>query len=429
MSIVGLFDTVGTLAGLALAMCYLFLRFRPLSSFVSRMLMILIMFYLLGEAGDMFENFGWGEWFDNFTEYTETLLPLGWFIVMMTLINDRKSAVLSESEERMRLLVESTEDIIIMQDEEGRYLYYNGPERYGLRPMDVVGRKPSDLHNPSTAEDIMDRIARVRKTGEPVTKETKMEIGGRTQYFLDQNSLMRDRAGNVLGTVAICRNITDLKTTEEKLREALAQKDVLLKEVHHRVKNNLQMISSILDLQAAKAPDNQSEQLLRESQARLRAMALIHERLYQSNEHETLDFAPYARFFTEQILQSQESERGGFEVKFDLCSVILPTEVAIPMGVILHELLSNTVKHAFPSGWQPSAPTRPKVSLVLRIEGNLLTMKYGDNGVGMPAGIDPSRTGTLGMLLINSLVRQLHGEASFTTDEGTSWLIKVPLSG
>ena len=223
--------------------------------------------------------------------------------------------------------------------------------------------------------------------------------------------------GGVEEVFGIGHEITNKKEAEELLLDSLHEKEVLLKEVHHRVKNNLQIISSILNLQTGYVGDEPAMlQLLRDSQDRIRSMAFIHESLYQTKNFSGLDLADYIEGLARNLLMSH-SLHGRVALVTDLRPVDLGLDQAIPCGLILNELISNALKHAFPESGGGT------IQLSLSLEGNEVRLRVGDDGVGMPEGFDIEADANLGLQLVSTLVDQLDGSLEPTPGPGAGYLI------
>jgi two-component sensor histidine kinase len=207
---------------------------------------------------------------------------------------------------------------------------------------------------------------------------------------------------------------------ERALRASLSEKDVLLKEIHHRVKNNFQIISSLLNLQAETISDAAALEAFNESQNRIKSMALIHEKLYQSESLGGIDFSDYVGSMLEELAYAYHARLDKVRVETDLERIELPIDSAIPLGLILNELITNAFKYAFPG----SREGRILISLKLTGEASArLTVE--DDGVGMDAG--NTRSGNLGMDLVKALAAQLRGELEAESDGGTRWTVRFPL--
>lgn len=211
--------------------------------------------------------------------------------------------------------------------------------------------------------------------------------------------------------------ITDRKEAELKLRQSLSEKEVLLKEVHHRVKNNLQVISSILSLQTAHVDgDERILELLRVSRDRIRSMSFIHESLYQNKDFSSIDLGSYIDGLSRNLVMSY-SLTGNIALERDLKRVELVLDQAIPCGLILNELISNAFKHAFPGG------RAGVVRIGLNLRGEQVSITVQDDGVGLPEGFSAKNDGNLGLELVRTLVDQLDGKLEVKTGAGVAYLL------
>jgi two-component sensor histidine kinase len=214
-------------------------------------------------------------------------------------------------------------------------------------------------------------------------------------------------------------DITERKRNEEQIRRSLTEKEVLLKEIHHRVKNNLQIISSLINLQSAHIRDHQTAQLFKDSQNRVRAMALVHERLYQSADLARIDFAGYVQDITNHLVRSYQTSFRSVNVKVEVDRISFNIDTAIPCALIIHELVSNALKYAFPDGRQGEIRVR-----LAQGPDEALTLVISDNGVGFPANVSMETTDSLGLQLVRSLTEQLKGKLQHQHDKGTAFHIK-----
>jgi two-component sensor histidine kinase len=213
--------------------------------------------------------------------------------------------------------------------------------------------------------------------------------------------------------------ITERKRSEERTRASLKEKEVLLKEIHHRVKNNLQVISSLLNLQATQIRDKETAQVFRDSQSRVKAMSLVHERLYQSSDLARIDFAGYVQDVTSHLLRSYQSGPRGVRLRVDVEPVSLNIDTAIPCALIINELVSNALKYAFPNGRDGEIRIRMN-----HTEADDLNLSISDNGIGFPAGVSWERTDSLGLQLVRSLTDQLNGSIQCQLDKGAKFDIR-----
>lgn len=210
-------------------------------------------------------------------------------------------------------------------------------------------------------------------------------------------------------------NITKLKDTENELKNSLKEKDLLLKEVHHRVKNNMQIISSLLSLQSSYIEDEKVRTLFQESQNRIRSMAMVHEKLYKSENMSKIDFKQYMSDLVDSLSYNHRIHPDNVKKKME--TVLFDVETAIPCGLIINELVTNTFKHAFPDG------NIGEITVELYKKKDTVFMKVSDNGIGFPEDIDFKNTKSLGLKLVNSLVMQLDGEIQLDTTNGTLFTV------
>ena len=222
-----------------------------------------------------------------------------------------------------------------------------------------------------------------------------------------------------MGSFGVFTDITYLKQAEEQIRSSLQEKEVLLQEIHHRVKNNMQIIVSMLRLQFDQIKDPQVKRLLKESQHRIRSMAMIHESLYGSDNFSRIDFAQYLEKMVSRLLRS-------YSIKEDLikCEVIadeiyLEISRAIPCGLIVNELVSNALKHAFPGGAGGTIQVRMSSD-----EQGRISITVSDDGVGFQREEEPQEPDTMGMRLLEGLIQQLQGSIEWTSNGGTSITVR-----
>jgi PAS domain S-box-containing protein len=214
-------------------------------------------------------------------------------------------------------------------------------------------------------------------------------------------------------------DITRQKQDEEAIRASLEEKVLLLREVHHRVKNNLQIIISLTNLQIRQTGDPAVKQIMAETQNRVRAMSLVHEKLYRSESLSHIDFADYTRFLVTQLFSFYGIDTRRVRLEFTLGKIMVDIVTAVPLGILMNELISNALKHAFPDGREGT------ISISSVEEGNLITLVVRDNGVGIPEELDWKNAATLGMRLINSLVDQVDGTITLDRKNGTAFTITV----
>ena len=241
-------------------------------------------------------------------------------------------------------------------------------------------------------------------------KDGSIFIGSLSAAYLD---LQGERC-----VLATTRDVTEQREAERQLRASLSEKEVLFKEVHHRVKNNLQIVSTLLDLQSKFLVDERDLKTFKESQNRVRAMALIHEKLYGSKNLAKLDLSSYVSSLASHLFEAFGTERGTVEFKADVEDVALSMDKAVPFGLILNELVSNALKYAFPEGRKGTV----RIELRARQNGEV-ALSVSDDGVGLPAEVDFRDAKTLGLHLVRMLAWQLQGSLDREEGPGTRFVI------
>jgi len=261
------------------------------------------------------------------------------------------------------------------------------------------------LHPEDVGQDTED-IEALRSNKPVITEVRTFTKGGHLRwvrvYAHPLWDVERDQLTGIYGAV---QDITQRKNAEEAILNSLKEKELLLKEVHHRVKNNMQVIVSILNLQSTYTQDAATLDLLQASQNRVRAMAMVHEKLYQSENLAQIDFRDYAHHLISTLFHSYSPHTSDVDLKIEIGDIVLGIDAAIPCGLIINELVSNALKHAFPDNRPGTILVAVNESASQRIE-----LIVEDDGVGFAAGIDFRKTDSLGMQLVLSLVKQLAGE-------------------
>ncbi|RMG81947.1 MAG: sensor histidine kinase, partial [Bacteroidetes bacterium] len=246
-------------------------------------------------------------------------------------------------------------------------------------------------------------------------KTYEVYIKEKEQYLLVSNTLITSEENRKMG-VLVVEDITQVKKAEQGLRQLLKEKETLLKEVHHRVKNNLQVISSMLNLQAGYITDKSTKQILEESQNRVRSMALVHEILYKTDDFSEIDFTTYINLLT-QNLQMTYYQNNQIILQKEIHIKTLPLDTAIPLGLIINELISNAYKHAFKNR------ERGLIQLFIEEKNNQVTVIVQDNGVGIDPDIDIQNLNSLGLQLVESLTQQLGAKMSIENNKGSKFTI------
>jgi PAS domain S-box-containing protein len=239
------------------------------------------------------------------------------------------------------------------------------------------------------------------------------------------NPIETDEGLMVLSSIV---DISERKQREQVIQEALKEKDILLGEIHHRVKNNLHIIHSLLDLQSARIADTSVQEMLRESQNRLRSMALIHQTLYESKDFAGVDFATFLDTLIPTLISSYGIDPFRITLSIQAEDVKLPINLAIPCGLMVNELVSNALKHAFPDHRSGAITVTVRSEPNTSGSGEQVVLGVSDDGVGIAAGVDIDTSGTLGLRLVLLLTDQLHGVLDIHRADPTRFTITFPLT-
>jgi len=303
-------------------------------------------------------------------------------------------------------IIRSMGEMLIATDTAGRVQTVNRAaiEQLGWSEVELVGRDVDEV---------------IRGASGPGEAEV-LTRGGVALPVVCTPRDLHDSAGRPQGRVWVARDIRHRKRVEEELRRSLAEKEALLREVHHRVKNNLQVISSLLRLQASNSPSPEAVRLFHESENRIQSMALIHEQLYRSGDLARIDFRDYVDGLTRNVLASAGEVGRPVKLTLDIEPVSLDVDVAIACGLVLNELLSNALKHAFPEGQGGT------ISIAFHCADGSATLVVADDGIGLPASRGHEHPGTLGQRLVAALVRQLRGTSSIDGKRGTRFTLTFP---
>ncbi len=336
-------------------------------------------------------------------------------------LTERKRAeeALKESEKKYRLVVENAHECILVA-QDGMLKFFNTKtlEFFGYTPEELATKPFAEFIHPDDKEMVLERHMRRLKGEEPPAAYNFRIIHKFGDLkWVEINVIVISWEGRP-ATLNFLNDITERKGAEEQIKASLKEKEVLLKEIHHRVKNNLQIISSLLNLQSNFVEDKQTIEVFQDSQNRIRSMALVHEKLYRSENLARIDFAEYIRDLAAYLFHSHRANTQGITLKIQIDEVFLGIDTAISCGLILNELISNALKHAFPNGRAGETRLECRAS-----NDGQLTLIVADNGVGFPEALDFRETTSLGLQLVTALVDQLDGTIDMHRNTGTEFKI------
>jgi PAS domain S-box-containing protein len=348
-------------------------------------------------------------------------------LAAVALLNSRALESLEASEDRFRSVVETAMDAIVCIDRSDRVMFWNqgAGSMFGYSAAEIEGQ-PIDIIIPRHFRKVHQAalhgaaISGITKKHGNTRKMSGIRKDG--SKFPIELSLAKWKTREGIFFTAIIRDITDQQRAEDDIKVSLKEKEVLLQEVHHRVKNNMQVISSLLNLQAGKINEDGLRQMFQESQHRVKAMALIHETLYQSDSLSNINMQKYVSGLANSLMRMYGSSSGSIDLRVNVEAIQLGIDETVPCGLVINELISNSLKYAFPDG-------RPgEIGIDLYSTGNdeIILAVY-DNGVGLPQGIDIHKTATLGFQLVTGLVEgQLGGALEMNSKNGTRFSICFP---
>ncbi|EPR35659.1 signal transduction histidine kinase [Alkalidesulfovibrio alkalitolerans DSM 16529] len=356
--------------------------------------------------------------------FRELALMARRFEDMVRTVAEREEA-LRLSRENYRSIFENAAEGIVQTTPEGRVLSANpaAARIFGLpSPEDALTRF-TDIGTQIYADPAdRQRLMRALSTkGEAFMQVPVRRVDGQNLWVEVHSRAVLNEDGSIAHIESILSDITERREAEERLRASLTEKDVLLKEIHHRVKNNLQIISSLLYLQTLSLKDEEAQTAFQESQNRIATMALVHEELYRSKDFSRVDLREYAHKLVARVLQGIGN--GRVRVEHATQELRLPLQTAIPCGLVLNELVTNAVKHAF------AGPGEHALFVTIRAEDGMGVLLLEDNGKGLPFGFKPEKCETLGMQLVTRLAIQIGGrlEAGPSPRGGASFRLVFPL--
>ena len=334
---------------------------------------------------------------------------------------ERADEALRDREEKYRSIFENAVEGIFQTTPEGRYLSVNPAlsRMYGYDSPEELMALVTDIQAQQyvVPEDRLRLMKVYAAQGLVEGFETQMRRKDGSVIWISMSSRsVRGPDGAVLYYEGSTLDISERKRAEDQIRASLKEKEALLKEVHHRVKNNLQIVSSLLNLQTHHMSDPASRETFRTSMDRIKSMALIHDKLYRSETFSSIYFPAYVSDLVRDLIGAYSLGKG-INVDLDVDPVLLNIDTAIPLGLIINELVTNALKHAFPPADSGT------VAVGLHRTGAGLTLTVSDNGTGLPEDIDFRNSPSLGMQLVMTLVEQIEGAIELDRGQGTGFRI------
>ncbi len=345
-------------------------------------------------------------------------------------ITDRKKIedALRESEEKFRLVVETAPDAIFIQTNK-RFVYLNPSacKLFGASSADeLVGGVVTDRFHPKFTNNVPERmrILNEKRINFPRNEEVIIKLDG-TPVDVETSAVSIRYAQND-GALVFARDVSERKIAENIIQSTIEEKEILLREVHHRVKNNLAVIISLIAMQSDIVSDEKTQELLADLQSRVMTIALVHESLYNTGNIAQIHFEEYLNRLIRQIIHSL-SRHLDLKVIMNIEPIPIGLDIAIPCGLIINELITNTVKYAFPRGIPSEKGDNIPCSITVNFRryGDLLCLQVSDNGIGMKEGTEWSSIKTLGLQIVSMLAtHQLRGTIDLDTKNGTKFMIR-----
>lgn len=340
---------------------------------------------------------------------------------------------LAESDQRLKDIIDFLPDATFTIDTEGRVISWNQAieQMTGIWAEEMLGkgnyeyslpfyrdRKPMliDLVNASETE-IRNYYSKFTRNGQVITAENEVNIRGKPIIIWGKAVPLYDNKGKLVGAIETIRDVTDFRDAQKKLKKSLDEKEMLLKEIHHRVKNNLMVISSLLELESRYIKDKAVLGVFKESQNRAKSMAYIHERLYRSTDLKRIDFGDYIQSLGEDIYETYVIDPDRIKLNLKVEEVMVDINTSVPLGLIVNELLTNSMKYAFPGD------RSGEIELEFSCSGDEYLLRVADNGVGFPEDLDYKNSSSLGLQLVTSLTEQINGKISLRNKNDTEFRI------
>jgi len=326
-------------------------------------------------------------------------------------IKEKTHQELKENETNLKALIENTDDMILSIDTHYSIISYNShfsqfsvfaennqPKR-GLSILEILPKSLADewrIYFDKSFSDLK------------YFTEIEHTYNGEIRYFaLSFNALLNEQ--KVVGTTLFCKDITFSRQQQLTIEKSLAEKEILLKEIHHRVKNNLQVITSLLNLQSKRLSNDNNKEYFKRTQHRIESMALIHEMLYRSSDFRSINYQQYIEEFIQILVKSYNNDQQTIHTIIDTGGLMIEMEIAIPLGLIINEIVSNSLKHGIKD--------RGTIEIRFTKIGEMYTMLIGDDGIGIQtqiASVDDNQK--LGLKLVEYLTEQIDSECTLLTD-------------
>ncbi|MDZ7695167.1 MAG: histidine kinase dimerization/phosphoacceptor domain -containing protein [Balneolaceae bacterium] len=348
--------------------------------------------------------------------------------------NQPDTSNMIEKKQMLKLLyaaVDSAREMVIITDareeigqEEIIYANRGVEEITGYTQEELIGNNPKMLQGPETDQSEIDRLVENLSNGERFTGETfnyrKDGTTYRVRWSIDP---IYNDDGDITHFVSLQQNVTEEWERKKKLQQIIEERESLLSEIHHRLKNNLAVIIGLLDLQAAKTSSEETKNILSECINRIQSIATLHEKLYETGDFENISLNSYITELIEHLVQTLSSHDMDISIREDIADISLPSDKAVTLALIINEVFTNSFKHGF------KGVKEGRLWITLNHESDHIDLTISDDGVGLPDDLDLANINTLGMRLIHTLCTQLGGQYTFENrDPGTTFFLEFEIN-
>jgi PAS domain S-box-containing protein len=337
-------------------------------------------------------------------------------------ITERKlmEEALRESEKRYHTLFEQSPDGILIINNAGKIIEFNetAHRQLGYSREEFAKLSLSDIDPVESQEEIQARIEKILEAG-----QAEFDVKHRTKQGEDRDVHIITKVIVLSGGpifYAIWHDITERKKAEDRINQSLREKETLLRELYHRTKNNMQVITSLLNLQSRGIDDKKTLQILKDTENRIHSMALVHEKLYKTKNLSQVNLSDYVRDLANALMKSHNAGKEQISLMVDVERIPISIDTITPLGLVLNELMTNALKYAFPDNKKGEIIIRARLN-----EDEIIELTFGDNGIGIPQDIDLEETESLGLTIVRTLVEsQIKGNLELRTQNGTVFIIK-----
>jgi PAS domain S-box-containing protein len=338
------------------------------------------------------------------------------YILDITEYKEREKKSLSKQKEYYSALVENSNDLITVIDKDG-IISYQSPSVeniIGFKPEEMIGKSILDFIQPNVITDLNEDLKKIFQNNDEIKTSVEYRIKHKNGNWIFCESTINNQLNNpnINGFVLISRDISITK-------KALKEKELLIKEIHHRVKNNLQLIHSLLDLQSDQIDDEQILEMFKESKNRIMLIASFYEQLYQSKNVGEINFKEYIQNLLTDLFQAHKTDKN-ISFKIDIKDYILDYDMVLTCGFIVSELVTNSLKHAFLD------LREGEIRIKFKIEANSYILEIIDNGIGISTDINLNKPKSLGLNLVKIFVKELKGNIKLDRANGTRFIVIIP---